>query len=197
MGREFPVSLKFLVVVFTACAMSFLSLACSTSESSESAHSAQWLQKYGLQGKDAKEITNELDKMLVAQRPVDLIASVEPERLVLSDSSNKVALPYPDDEFYLSFAPYENQTHDCYFHSLTTCLGELSATPIQVRVIDNSSGEILVDRSMETFDNGFAGLWLPRNRSATLTVRHGEKTATETISTDAEAATCLTAVHLS
>lgn len=29
------------------------------------------------------------------------------------------------DEFYVSVTPYLEQTHDCFFHSRTTCLGEL------------------------------------------------------------------------
>ncbi|GMA34464.1 CueP family metal-binding protein [Demequina litorisediminis] len=72
----------------------------------------------------------------------------------------------PDDAFYVSLAPYVDTTHECYFHSLTTCTGEMQGEDIDVTVTDVETGEVLVDEAMTTFDNGFVGLWLPRDAEA-------------------------------
>lgn len=132
--------------------------------------SENWLADYDLDGLDGREITEHLDSMPVADRPEDLIASVEPETLVLYDNSgNETTVPLPEDEFYLSFAPFIEQTHDCHFHSLTTCLGELSNEELEITVTDKADA-VLVDETVRTHDNGFAALWLPRDIEATLTV---------------------------
>lgn len=74
-----------------------------------------------------------------------------------------------DDEFYVSIAPYVGQTHECFFHSLTTCLGELRNEEVHVTVTTADDGAAIVDETVRTHDNGFAGLWLPRGIDATLT----------------------------
>lgn len=171
---------------------------CSTS----SDHSAtvgedSWLAEYDLDGLDGKEITEQLDAMPVEDRPDDLIASVEPEELVLfDDHENEASIPLPAEEFYLSFAPYLEQTHDCHFHSLTTCLGEMRDQQIDVTVTDSDTDAVLFDETVRTYDNGFAGLWLPRDITATLTVTQGDRSASIPISTDAEAPTCITTLQL-
>ena len=103
----------------------------------------------------------------------------------------------PADEFYVSFAPYVSRTHDCHFHSLTTCVGELQNAEVSVKITDDATGEVLVDDSLTTFDNGFVGLWLPRGIDATVTVEHDGKTASSPITTQGDdAATCVTTLHL-
>lgn len=156
------------------------------------------LTKHGLEGLDARQIIAELDAMAVADRPRDLMASIRPDELILTDEQGrKVSVPMPKDEFYVSVAPYVTQTHDCYFHSLTTCRGELSNTDIQVQVTNDATGETVVDETLQTFDNGFAGLWLPRDLDATLTVASAGRDASIPISTNgADDPTCLTTVKL-
>lgn len=171
--------------------------ACTSTEPAPENAAAQWLADYDLEDLDARQITEHLDALPVAERPEGLIASVEPETLVLfDDRENETSMPLPAEEFYLSFAPYLEQTHDCYFHSLTTCLGELGNEQIHVTVTDTDTDEVLVDENVTTFDNGFAGLWLPRDITATLTVAHGDRSATVPITTDAEAPTCITTLQL-
>ena len=48
-------------------------------------------------------------------------------------------------------------SHGCFYHSLTTCLGELDNEDIQVTITDEATGEVLVDEATTTFDNGFIG----------------------------------------
>lgn len=156
------------------------------------------LAEHGLEGLDARQIIEKLDAMPVAERPKDLLASIRPNELVLSDDQDRsVSVPMPEDEFYVSVAPYVSQTHDCYFHSLTTCKGELSKTDVEVKVTDGGTEKPVLDESVQTFDNGFAGLWLPRGLDGTLTVSSAGRSASMPISTEgAEEPTCLTTLRL-
>lgn len=155
------------------------------------------LADHGLTGMTARQIVDKLDRTPLAERPTNLIASVRPDQLLLSDDQQReTSLPMPADEFYVSFAPYLSSTHDCWFHSLTTCVGELQNADIHVKVTD-SSGAVIVDEAMRTFDNGFLGLWLPRDIDATLVVEHDGHSVTLPITTKGdEAATCLTTLQL-
>ena len=156
------------------------------------------LADHGLAGLNAVEIVDKLDAVALADRSTDLIASVRPTHLLLKDESGREqSLPMPDDAFYVSFAPYLTQTHECHFHSLTTCVGELQNTDVQVTVTDDATGETLVDKALTTFDNGFAGVWLPRGIDATVTVEYDGKSATSPITTKGdESATCITTLQL-
>lgn len=165
--------------------------------STPAADSADMLAEHDLAGLDTKQVIERLDTMPVADRPADLMASIRPDELQLSDDQQRTAsLPMPADEFYISFAPYLSQTHDCHFHSLTTCKGELQNADIHVKVVD-ATGTTIVDEASRTYDNGFLGLWLPRGLNATLTVDYQGRSATIPITTEgADAATCLTTLEL-
>lgn len=156
------------------------------------------LEDHGLTDLDPVEIIDRLDTQALAERPADLAASVLPEELVLTDDEGREArLPLPEDRFYVSFAPYERQTHDCVFHSLTGCRGELRNTPVAVTVTNAETGEELVADELTTFDNGFLGLWLPRGIEAEIAVEREGLSATDRISTAGEQdPTCLTTLRL-
>ncbi|MBM7231449.1 MULTISPECIES: CueP family metal-binding protein [Dietzia] len=155
------------------------------------------LEQHGLAGMDAPEIIEHLDTMAVSDRPTTLIASVQPTELVLSDTAagSTQTLPMPDETFYLSVAPYEAQTHDCTFHSLTTCLGEMTGESVDVTVTD-AAGRTILDETRTTYDNGFVGLWLPRDITGTIRIEHDGKTASTPIATGADDLTCLTTMQL-
>ncbi|MDO5634727.1 MAG: CueP family metal-binding protein [Micrococcus sp.] len=159
----------------------------------------QMLAAHDLGGLEAREVVNRLDMMPVDERPRDFMASVRASTLVLTDDQQHSAeLALPMGEFYLSFAPYERQTHECFFHSLTTCLGEMRNEEFAVNIFDKASGETLVEDNMTSYDNGFIGLWLPADRELTLVVITPEgKSAEQTISTAEDAPTCLTTLQLS
>lgn len=155
------------------------------------------MESYGLAGLDATQIIEKLDTMPVADRPDDLIASVQPTELVLTSNDESLAtLPLPDDQFYLSVAPYNTSTHPCQFHSLATCLGEMAAEEVHVTVTDTATGDILIDEPRTTYDNGFLGLWLPRDVTGELTIEHEGATATAPIATGEDDLTCLTSAQL-
>lgn len=159
---------------------------------------AALLDRYGLTGLDAAGVIDRLDALPVDERPTGLMASVRPDVLLLSDQDTTAAeLPMPADRVYVSVAPYREQTHDCWFHSLTTCRGELANTEVRLSLVADD-GEVLVDETRTTFDNGFTGLWLPRGIEGELTVEADGRTGTATLSTVGdEDATCVTTLRLS
>lgn len=158
--------------------------------------SEEVLEAHGLDGKDARELIDELDSTPVTERSHEFMAQIRPDTLVISDASGaETALDLPGEEFYVSIAPFVEQTHECFYHSLTTCQGELAGEDIEVQVVDDS-GTVLVDETMQTFDNGFVGLWLPRDISATVTLQADGRSVTDTISTGADDPTCITTLQL-
>lgn len=156
------------------------------------------LQAHGFADSDAQEIIDQLEALPIAERPQNLIASVTGASLQLRDDSGReVELPLPDDRFYLSVAPFVETTHECAFHSLTTCRGELNNREVTVSVVDSGSGETLEEGPRTTHDNGFVGLWLPRGITAELTCTVEDLTGTTSIETRTEdALTCLTSLQL-
>ncbi|MFW7413445.1 CueP family metal-binding protein [Demequina sp. SO4-18] len=152
----------------------------------------------GLDGVDARTVVDTLDATALSDRPDTFVASVRPDELLLTDAAGtEASLPMPDDAFYVSFAPFIDTTHDCYFHSLTTCVGEMQGEQIQVSITDTATGDVIVDEEMTTFANGFVGVWLPRDIDAEVTIEQDGLSATTTVSTsDVEDATCITTMQL-
>lgn len=152
-----------------------------------------FLQAHGLGGLSAPQIIEKLEATQ-DDRTNGPVGSVRPNSLVLTDGNQQVTLPI-EDRFYLSFAPYQNRTHDCFNHNLATCQGELTGTPVAVKIVDES-GKPLVDQTVTTHANGFAGVWLPKDVRGTITVTVDGKQATSALSTAADAPTCLTTLKL-
>jgi hypothetical protein len=187
------------LMILAAVALTLAGCASTATEPPESSATApSILAAYGLAGLDGPAIVDRLDRTPVASRPATLRASVRPGQLLLSevDSGQQTTVDLPDDLFYLAVAPYIEKTHDCYFHSLTTCRGELAGKNIHVTITERTTGKVLVDTTTTTFDNGFAGFWLPRGIDATITVTYETYAATGDISTGPEDPTCLTTLRL-
>jgi hypothetical protein len=137
---------------------------------------AAFLQKYGLSDLDTMAIVHQLDSRV--DEPKELFSSITGKGL-------------PKDKFYLSFAPYENTTHPCAMHSPASCRGELVNVPVHATITDEK-GAVLLDENVQTMDNGFVGVWLPKDINANIQVAYNGKTATAPISTFATSDTCLT-----
>lgn len=184
-----------LALVLAGCAITPSGPAPSSVSSQTSER--EFLADHGLSGLDVRQVIERLDTMPVADRPTDLLASVQPEALVLTDDQEReTRLPLPEDEVYISIAPYRDQTHDCYFHSLTTCLGELASEEVQV-TLTGANGEVITDEARQTYDNGFIGLWVPRDTEVTLTIEHEGQEANAKISTmNDDDPTCITTMRL-
>lgn len=181
-----------------AAALILAGCAASTSPAdSGSSSNAQLLAAYDLEGLDAREIIDRLDSMPVNERPDGLMVSIRPDQIILTDENGgEATLPMPDDEFYLAVAPYTGQTHECHFHSPTGCQGELRSTDLQITVTDQNTGESLYQQETRTYDNGFAGLWLPRGTAAIVTVNGQGSSGSVSVTTGDQDATCITTLRL-
>lgn len=180
-------------------ALSVLLLAGCAGGSEETAASDAdtLLAPYGLDGLDGIELVDAMDRIALDERPADLIASVRYDEVLVSGVDSEEPIPVEiADEFYLSVAPFVDGTHDCHFHSLTTCVGELQNEEIHLTITDTDTGEVLFDETATTFDNGFFGVWIPRDIEADVFVEYDGKTAETTITTADEDATCITTMQV-
>lgn len=197
--RRIPLFALACVVALAGCASSPTSVATDpapTTASAPAATSEDVLATLGVEGMSATEAVEHLDQS-DATRPQSYRGSVTGTQVILGTSeANTVSLPIPDDQFYLSLAPYETRTHDCYNHSLATCQGELVGENVHV-TITADDGTVLVDEDATTYANGFVGFWLPRNIGATVEVTAAGGTGSTPIRTDDDSPTCLTTIQLS
>lgn len=187
-------------VAIAAATLSLVLAGCAPAADSEPSPStgsqAEFLNTYDLDDMDAVEIIDHLDRLETAERPADLIASVYPDELVLTDNRQEVVLDLPQNLSYLSIAPYVEQTHDCFYHSLTTCQGELSNATVDVEITDSTTGDVVVDEQVATFDNGFVGFWVPSDINGTIEISYDGRTGASDFTTTDEGATCITDLQL-
>lgn len=187
-------------VAIAAATLSLVLAGCAPAADAEPSPStdsqAEFLNTYDLDDMDAVEIIDHLDRLETAERPADLIASVYPDELVLTDNRQEVVLDLPQNLSYLSIAPYVEQTHDCFYHSLTTCQGELSNATVDVEITDSTTGDVVVDEQITTFDNGFVGFWVPSDINGTIEISHDGRTGTSDFTTTDDGATCITDLQL-
>lgn len=168
---------------------------CSTDSAPEES-GEDLLDAHGLQNRGARTLIEELEALPLADRPSDLLAAVLPDRLDLSDASGRqTSLSLSDEDFYVSVAPFVDTTHDCFHHSLTTCVGELQEQDLEVHVVA-ADGTVLVDEMRTTAPNGFLGLWLPRGQELALTLTRDGASASTQVTTTTDSATCLTTMQL-
>ena len=178
-------------------AVSALALAgCTTTSSPTDTDDVGLLAAADLTGRDVTGIIDHLDVLPVNVRPDDLSAIVHADQLILSTPDEEISLEMPEDSVYISVAPFVTHTHDCTYHDLTTCVGEMRNARIEVTITEDDTGAVLVDETTTTFDNGFIGYWLPRDISGIITITQGEFTGSAPFSTGADAITCITDLRL-
>ena len=201
---QFPFLLAAITLGLAGCASSD-DPSTGTATSAVESHSeenvqitpADVLAPYSLEDRNVDDVVDTLDQMPVNERPEDLITSVRIDQLELSTNEGSAAMDMPEDKTYVSFAPYVDSTHPCTFHSLTTCQGEMRNAPIHIKITESGSNRVLVDDRVKTFDNGFYGVWLPRDLEGKIEVTHEDKTGSADFSTKANGATCVTDLKLS
>ncbi|NYF30093.1 MULTISPECIES: CueP family metal-binding protein [unclassified Microbacterium] len=168
-----------------------------STDAGSAAVAQELLAVHDLAALDVREVIARLEATALVDRPDDLLASVQPDTLVLRDARGREGrLPLPDDAVYVSIAPFRDQTHECHFHSLTTCVGELADTEVRV-TLTTDDGSIVVDETRRTQDNGFVGVWVPRGLEATLTVESQGLIGSVPLSTTSpDDRTCITDLQL-
>ena len=147
------------------------------------------LEKYDLDGLTVVEIVNTLDQQ--SNELESLNASITPDTLILMDGDKDYSFDLPEDQFYVSFAPYINQTHPCTQHNLVYCQSELTNQVIRV-LITQTDGTVLIDQDYTTMANGFVGLWLPKNIDASLQINYQDLSVTIPLTTNPDSDTCIT-----
>lgn len=116
--------------------------------------------------------------------------------IVTGDNSKEITYNLPEDEFFLSIAPYIDKTHPCAIHSLTGCQGEMTDEEFSVAIQDSEGNSVMDKTTMKSQDNGFIDLWLPRDKTYHITVEHDGKTAESAISTFENDDTCIATMQL-
>ncbi|MFK5635465.1 MULTISPECIES: CueP family metal-binding protein [unclassified Ornithinimicrobium] len=173
-----------------ALALTLALAACSGGEQDD-----PLLAELGLDGSSGQQIVEQLEAS-TDHRPLSIGASVREDHLVVTDGTDETTVPLPQDEFYVSIAPYMDQTHDCFYHSLGTCQGELVGEEVAV-TITGADGTVLVDETVTTHTNGFTGFWLPRDvEGGTIEVVHGQHEGRVPFSTTEGSPTCITTLQL-
>lgn len=156
---------------------------------------ADLLAEYDLDGMSGREIVQQLDTS-PQERPLAFAASVREDEVLISDGAEQeVAVDLPEDEMYVSIAPYVDRTHECYYHSLATCQGELVEEPVAVTITDED-GTVLVEEDATTYTNGFVGYWLPKDISGTIEVEYEDRTGSVPFSTGEGDPTCITTLQV-
>lgn len=125
----------------------------------------------------------------------EVSASITSEELIVTDHGKKTSFDLPEDEFFVSIAPFIENTHECAIHSLTGCQGELVEKTFDV-LIQDEEGTIVMDDTMTSFENGFIDLWLPRDRTYQVKIAYEGKTAESEIGTFKDSNTCITTMQL-
>ncbi|HEI8292536.1 TPA: copper-binding periplasmic metallochaperone CueP [Citrobacter koseri] len=152
-----------------------------------------FLAERGLAGKSVEQMVDTIDQNPQA-RPLPYTASVTSTDLKLSANGETYTFPL-GEKFYLSLAPYEYQTHPCFNHSLSGCQGEMPDSWFDVNVTDRN-GTVLIHKKMKSYQNGFIGLWLPRNTEGMIEISHEGKKAAYSFKTANDSQTCLTDLQL-
>lgn len=78
---------------------------------------------------------------------------------------------------------------------MTGCQGELVEKTFDI-YIEDMEGNIIVEETMQSQSNGFIDLWLPRNQTFQVTIKHDGKMVNSEISTFEDDGTCITTMQL-
>src|SRR5690625_838296 len=126
----------------------------------------------------------------------DQSASITSTQLIVTDSNDKeLVYDLPEEEFFVSIAPFINETHPCENHSLTGCQGELVNQDFDL-YIEDMDGNVVLDETMNSESNGFIDLWLPRDMTYNVNISHEGKRVEQEISTFEKDGTCITTMQL-
>ncbi|RBP86187.1 hypothetical protein DFO70_13120 [Cytobacillus firmus] len=126
-------------------------------------------------------------------------ASITDRQLIVKDSDRdegQKTYALPDDEFFVSIAPYVDETHQCTVHNWPGCQGEMVEEQFEV-YIEDMDGNVVVDESLTSQENGFIDFWLPSDKTYHVTISHNGKMVDAEISTSQGEATCITTMQLS
>lgn len=156
---------------------------------------SKFLEDHGFDGMPVAYIIDKLEKDNTGDRENGPEGIVESGYLKLSDGQDEVSVPITDG-YYLAIAPYTDNPFECTTHNLATDQGELANREMHFTLTDDG-GQTLVDESLTTYDNGFIGFWLPKDKTGKVTVTSEGKTGSADFSTTKDSPTCIGNLQLS
>ena len=123
-------------------------------------------------------------------------ASITSQQLIVTDSDGSESVyDLPEKDFFVSIAPYVNETHPCTNHSLTGCQGEMAEEEFDV-YIEDMEGNVIIDETLKSQSNGFIDSWLPRDKMYRAKIEHDGQMAELEFSTFESDNTCITTMQL-
>ena len=144
------------------------------------------------EAQDIRKIVQEYS----ASNTEDVSASITSNELIVKgENDQEKTYDLSKEEFFVSIAPYVNETHPCEIHSLTGYQGEMANTDFDV-MIQDEEGKVIMDETMTSLENGFIDLWLPRDQTFQVNIKHGDKTTESIISTFEGDNTCISTMQL-
>jgi hypothetical protein len=78
---------------------------------------------------------------------------------------------------------------------LTGCQGEMVEEEFDV-YIEDTEGNLILDKTLKSQSNGFIDLWLPRDKTYRIKIAHDGKTVRSEFSTFESDGTCITTMQL-
>lgn len=123
-------------------------------------------------------------------------ASITSTQLIVHENDDsELIYDLPKEEFFVSIAPFIDETHPCMNHSLTGCQGEMIDKDLAFH-IEDEDGQVIIDETFNSGTNGFVDLWLPRNQTYRVKITYDGKETESDISTFKEDGTCITTMQL-
>lgn len=124
-------------------------------------------------------------------------ASITARELIITEENDQqYRVELPQDIFFVSIAPYVEDTHECAVHSLTGCRGEMPEQAFEV-LVEDEQGQVVVEDTLVSGANGFIDLWLPRDRLYSIKIIGSDgKSQDNTLSTYDADKTCITTIQL-
>lgn len=174
MNRRIPIILIILSLLLVACSKGSV----KENNHNESVNIKQLVEDYTVGNVDATA------------------ASITSKELIVTETDGKETVyDLPADEFFVSIAPFVDETHPCDIHSLTGCQGELANVDFDF-YIEDEAGNVVVNETLNSEANGFIDLWLPRDQTYQVKVTYDGKEVESEISTFDNDGTCITTMQL-
>lgn len=145
--------------------------------------------------KTAEDIKTLVNNYSVRNKSAQNASTTSHELIVTEEDGSETVYSLPEDEFFVSIAPFISETHPCTNHSLTGCQGELVNETFDI-YIEDLDGNVIYDQSTQSPANGFIDLWLPRDKKYNVQIKHNGKIAQSELATYEGDPTCITTMQL-
>lgn len=123
-------------------------------------------------------------------------ATITSTQLIVNDNDDsELIYDLAEEEFFVSIAPFIDETHPCMDHSLTGCQGEMVDKDLHF-YIEDMDGQIIIDKTFNSGVNGFVDLWLPRDQVYRVKITYEGKESESEVSTFEDDGTCITTMQL-